>query len=233
MKLKVNYFVDVTMLVGFFACAITGVLKFPELNVQMSDGAYLAITTVHDWTGIASLALAAVHVLLHAKWFANATKTIFAPKKKVSSGDAVEPAAKNAVPARARLSKSAVALIALLLVVPLGSAAYAHGMRPSNATVPQGITYAAGTLKDGTYTGSATGYMPGLTVEVTVKSGMIKSVEIVSSNETPRWLTRVETSVPASIVKAQGTEIDTVSGATSSSEGIMSAVENALANAKK
>jgi hypothetical protein len=88
MKLKVNYFVDVTMLVGFFACAITGVLKFPELNVQMSDGAYLAITTVNDWTGIASLALAAVHVLLHAKWFANSDKNDFHRRpKKCETGE--------------------------------------------------------------------------------------------------------------------------------------------------
>jgi len=216
MNLKVNYFVDATMLVCFFACAFTGVLKLPELNVAMSDGAYLAVTAVHDWSGIASLVLAAVHVLLHAKWFASATKAIFSPVKK-------------RLPLFGKKSATA-ALIVFLLAAPIG--AWAYGRGGANPTVPQGIVYPAGSLKDGVYDGTATGYMPGLAVRVTVMSGAIKSVEIVSNSETPRWFTRVSGVIPGRVVAAQSTAVDTVSGATCSSEGILSAVEDALKKAK-
>jgi uncharacterized protein with FMN-binding domain len=79
----------------------------------------------------------------------------------------------------------------------------------------------------------ATGFMPGLTVQITVKNGAIKSVDIVSQNETPRWFSRVSSVIPGRVVNAQSTDVDSVSGATCSGEGILSAVENALAKAKK
>jgi len=240
MKLRVNYAIDAAMLVAFAACGVTGLLKLPELNVPMGDAAYVITTAIHDWSGVATFVLIAVHAILHAKWWHNATKTIFNPKR---SGEtpAVKPAdkltekvtgagsgkrAKNAGKA-----KVAAALAVFVILIPLG--AFAYGRGASNVTIPQGITYPALTLKDGTYTGTATGYREGLTVAVTVKGGKIASVDIVSDNETPRWFNRVIDVIPARIVDAQSTKVDSVSGATYSSNGIRSAVEAALKAAVK
>ncbi len=85
--------------------------------------------------------------------------------------------------------------------------------------------------KDGTYTGVGRGYMPGLQVQVTVKNSKIASVEIVSSNETPRFAQMPFEIIPQKIVSSQSVSVDAVSGATRTSEGIMMAVEDALSQA--
>lgn len=221
MKLRINYAIDAAMFVAFLLCGATGLAKLPALDLPMGDATYLALTAVHDWSGVAVAALIAVHALLHVTWMRNATRTIFAPASRATV------AAKASKPRRAGV-KGVVALLAFLLV-PLSG--FAMGHSSSMATLPQGIAYPAGTLKDGTYTGSATGYRAGLTVAVTVKGGKIASVDVVSSAETPRWFNRVLASLPALIVKAQSTDVDAVSGATSSSHGLCSAVEAALKSA--
>src|SRR5512145_298635 len=117
--------------------------------------------------------------------------------------------------------------IALALIAGSAGAAWAHGARGSRTSVPQGIDYPAGSLKDGVYEGTAVGYQPSLTVSVEVKGGRIASVRVTKNYETPRWWSAVANVIPKRIVKAQSTDIDAVSGATDSSYGIMSAVEDA------
>ncbi len=85
--------------------------------------------------------------------------------------------------------------------------------------------------KDGTYTGVGRGYRPDLQVQVIIENGKITSVEIVSSNETPRFAQMPFEIVPQEIVNSQSTSVDAISGATRSSEGIMMAVEDALSQA--
>lgn len=213
MKANLNYFVDALMLVAFAACGLTGIAKLPQPGIELPLTAYGTVSFIHDWTGVAGLILVAVHLALHAPWISAMTKKLFAAKRT------------RGVP------KAAVALLAAALAVTGSPALQAHG--PSRATVPEGITYPAGTLKDGTYEGSATGYMPSLTVSVTVKNGRIQSVGVVRHSEGARWYDAVISVLPTRIVKAQGTEVDGVSGATSTTHGILSAVENALAKAVK
>ena len=85
--------------------------------------------------------------------------------------------------------------------------------------------------KDGTYTGTGRGYRPGVTVSITIKNDKITSVVLVSSDETPGYYERAVRTVPNEIVAAQSTNVDIVSGATRTSEGIISAVDNALIKA--
>ena len=85
--------------------------------------------------------------------------------------------------------------------------------------------------KDGTYIGTGTGYRPGLQVSVTIKNGKIADIKIASNNETPRFAEQPFAVVPNEIVQAQSTEVDGVSGATRSSNGIKQAVEDALKQA--
>lgn len=88
------------------------------------------------------------------------------------------------------------------------------------------------TYKDGTYTGTARGYHPGLTVSVTVANGKISNIEITSHDESRGFYEKPFAIVPQEIIDSQSTNVDAVSGATRSSNGIMMAVANALQNAK-
>ncbi|WP_411680800.1 4Fe-4S binding protein [Clostridium thailandense] len=87
--------------------------------------------------------------------------------------------------------------------------------------------------KDGTYTGTGTGFRGGTTkIAVTIKNGKITGIETVSNEDTPRFYQRVENIIPDEIISAQSTSVDTVSGATFSSRGIIEAVQDALSQAK-
>ncbi|MBN2852396.1 MAG: FMN-binding protein [Clostridia bacterium] len=86
--------------------------------------------------------------------------------------------------------------------------------------------------QDGTYTGVADGFRPGLTVEVTVKDNMITDVKVVSHNEQKSmfYATPIEV-IPAEIVNNQTPLVDSISGATYTSYGIINATINALSQA--
>ncbi|MCI8408589.1 MAG: FMN-binding protein [Lachnospiraceae bacterium] len=82
--------------------------------------------------------------------------------------------------------------------------------------------------KDGTYTGSAQGYGGMITVKVVIREGKITSVDIISAaGETPSFLAKAKP-ITAKIVSAQNPNVDAVSGATYSSNGIINAVIVAL-----
>lgn len=90
------------------------------------------------------------------------------------------------------------------------------------------------TLKDGTYTGSADAFGPGLTVSVKVESGKVTSVEIVSHHEkNARYYAAPIREIPRQIVESQSLDVDIVSGATFTSKGIVNAVIDALSGAVK
>lgn len=81
---------------------------------------------------------------------------------------------------------------------------------------------------DGVYTGSAQGFGGTITVRVQIGDGEIRSVNVVSHDgETPAYYAKAK-AVIAEILKKQSTDVDTVSGATYSSTGILNAVADAL-----
>lgn len=86
--------------------------------------------------------------------------------------------------------------------------------------------------KDGTYTGEAEGYGGTIQVEVTLAGDEITSINVVSApGEDSAYLSQAE-SVINSVISAQSTDVDTVSGATFSSTGILNAVDEALGKAE-
>ena len=88
-----------------------------------------------------------------------------------------------------------------------------------------------GILKNGIFSGSARGYGGTISVKVTVYGGKIKGITIVShSGETPAFFDKAK-AVVAKILEAQSVDVDTVSGATYSSNGILNAVADALSKA--
>lgn len=85
--------------------------------------------------------------------------------------------------------------------------------------------------KDGTYYGSATGFGGNIQVSVIIKDGKITNVQIISaSGETPSFLSKAR-SILGNIVSAQSPNVDVVSGATYTSNGIINATIQALKQA--
>ena len=83
----------------------------------------------------------------------------------------------------------------------------------------------------GTYEGSAYGNTSTITVNVTVSDSKIENIELVSQNETPILFDAAWDTVTSEIVDEQSLAVDTVSGASTSSNGIISAVDDALTTA--
>ncbi len=85
-----------------------------------------------------------------------------------------------------------------------------------------------GKYTDGTYTGSGQGYRGNTTVSVEVSNGVISSIDIVSSGDDMEFLNMARSAVISEIIASQSVDVSTVSGATFSSNGIISAVADAL-----
>ena len=83
----------------------------------------------------------------------------------------------------------------------------------------------------GVLTGTADGFMGPITVSVTMDGDTITAVEVVSNSETPEIAGGALEQIPAAIVAANSPDVDIVSGATYTSNGIINAVKNALASA--
>ena len=85
-------------------------------------------------------------------------------------------------------------------------------------------------LKDGVYNGSASGYGGEIRVKVTVSNGKISDIKVESHSETPEYYDRCSGIIP-NIILSQSTNVDGVSGATFTSNGIKAAVADALKSA--
>lgn len=92
---------------------------------------------------------------------------------------------------------------------------------------------AASPYADGTYTGKAQGYGGTVSVAVTIQDGTITDVAIVSAKQEDAAYFDAAKGVIDEILEAQTTEVDTVSGATFSSNGILHAVADALGKAEQ
>ena len=110
--------------------------------------------------------------------------------------------------------------------------ASADNSEADNNTTDDTTTDSDYVYKDGTYTGEAEGYGGTIQVEVTLAGDEITSINVVSApGEDSAYLSQAE-SVINSVISAQSTDVDTVSGATFSSTGILNAVDEALGKAE-
>ena len=85
---------------------------------------------------------------------------------------------------------------------------------------------------DGVYTGNASGYNGSIGVEVTVSNSSISGIKITKYVDDEPFIDEAISGVTENIINAQNTDVDTVSGATFSSKGIINAVKAALIDAK-
>lgn len=92
------------------------------------------------------------------------------------------------------------------------------------------VTFSGAKLKDEVYEGTAEGYKGTIKVSVTVCDGAVTDIEILEENDTPDFFERAKAIID-DVMDEQSLEVNTVSGATYSSAGILNAVNNALESA--
>lgn len=106
-----------------------------------------------------------------------------------------------------------------------GGSSSPEGGSSSISTVQDASAYA-----DGTYYGTGTGFSGALTVEVVISGGKISSIQIMDTSDGDSYI-QSASGLISNIIATQSTNVDTVSGATYSSVGIIEAVRNALSQA--
>ena len=116
---------------------------------------------------------------------------------------------------------------------PTSSASSTAASSGQGSTVTPTTTVPASGYRDGIYQGSAMGFGGTITVQVTISGGKITAIDLLSAaGETPSYLESAK-AVIDKIIAGQTPNVDAVSGATYSSNGIIQAVQNALAQAAK
>ena len=97
----------------------------------------------------------------------------------------------------------------------------------------QDLTRAGVSYKDGIYEGTGKGYKDGeIKLNVTISGGKISKVELVSQEKQSWWDNDKFNSMFDRIVEANSADVDGVSGATRSSDGVKAAVRDALSKAE-
>lgn len=86
----------------------------------------------------------------------------------------------------------------------------------------------------GTYTGTGKGYFSDIKVSVTVAPNhKITDIAVLEYGDTPGISDAVFETLPELVIQANGTDIDAVSGATGTSNGLLDAINDALSQAVK
>lgn len=132
------------------------------------------------------------------------------------------------------------AIAAAVAVFALGGMYYAGNIAGSAAADREAIAVSAslgsssvtnaGPFGDGIYSGSAAGYRGETSVQVTVQSGYIAEITVLATGDDAEFFNQAKSGVIAGILAAQSVGVDTVTGATYSSRGIIDAVSSALSS---
>lgn len=121
---------------------------------------------------------------------------------------------------------SLILVVALMFAVVFG----VKNISTPAPSAPAGGTAIEGAV-DGTYTSTQKGFGGDITAEVTITDGMIADVWVEGPNETEGLGSVAVAELPGRILEAQSLNIDTISGASVSSNAILAAVTDCLAQA--
>ena len=86
-NLKLNYWINIGLMISFFVCFITGLIKWPGIIRIIGTSAYNVIrfkniSLLHDWSGLIMSLLVLAHLVLNWKWMVMVTKKVFKTKEK-------------------------------------------------------------------------------------------------------------------------------------------------------
>ena len=127
------------------------------------------------------------------------------------------------------MKKILAALLAAMMLLTL--AACGGNTAQETTAAATAASEEAGIYTPGTYTGTAAGKNGDVKVEVTFSANAIDSVKVVEHSETAGISDGAIENIPAAIVENQSLAVDTVSGATVTSDAILKAVADAVAQA--
>jgi len=86
-KSKIQYLVDIGLIISFLGVFISGIFKFYPLRDYFVKVFEIIpselMRTIHDWSGIVMGVLVFVHVALNWNFLIHGTKNIFNSKKKI------------------------------------------------------------------------------------------------------------------------------------------------------
>jgi hypothetical protein len=78
---KLLFIVDACLGLAFLSVALTGILKSRFMFSLTRTLPWYIITPVHDWSGIALVVCAILHIVLHWQWIVAMTKKYFGKKQ--------------------------------------------------------------------------------------------------------------------------------------------------------
>ena len=89
-KTKINYFVDLLMLIFFVINSITGLIIFFFLPTGVKRGGYQVFlgiikqnwVDIHNWSGILLILTIVIHLIIHWNWIVGMTKSLTQKKNK-------------------------------------------------------------------------------------------------------------------------------------------------------
>ncbi|HBF77600.1 MAG TPA: flavocytochrome c [Clostridiaceae bacterium] len=110
-------------------------------------------------------------------------------------------------------------IISMMLVAVLSIAMAGCGSKPKNG------------MKDGKYIGEGEGKGGKIKAEVTIDGGKIKDVKVVEQHETEGIWEEPAKEIIKNVIATNSANVDTVSGATLTSQGLIDAIKDALSKA--
>lgn len=122
--------------------------------------------------------------------------------------------------------KKSLTIFCIALLLPILSACGAQDTPSYNIAK-------SGNWIDGTYTQSAQGYRGNFPVTITINDGNLTNIKIGKNEETPDRGGKALKQMPQAMIDAQNYEVDGISGATRTSDGLKDAVARALETASK
>ena len=96
-----------------------------------------------------------------------------------------------------------------------------------------GAVFAQQRLRNGSYTGTGEGYYGPITVTVTVARQRISAIAITETSDTDAFVTMINSTMIPAMIEAQSSEVDALTGATGTANGLKQAVEEALVQARR
>ena len=130
------------------------------------------------------------------------------------------------------MKKILALLLCVLMVVGLIGCSTPTQQEETPAPSETPAAEEAGLYTPGTYTATARGFGGDVTVTVTVDANAITDVTAVGDAETAGIGSNAIEQLPAAILEAQSVEVDTVAGCTMSSNAVLDAAAEALAQAR-
>lgn len=126
-----------------------------------------------------------------------------------------------------RILRNALLMAAATFVMAIGLLFYIHSTDP----LPGGEN-PGGALADGTYTSAQQGYLSEVTVTVTVSGGVVSQVEVDASGETPALGGAAAEQMADTLLQTgSADQVDIVAGSTFTSEAVLAAMQDCMAQA--